>query len=183
MKSLQLLALSTLLLPIAAQAQSAPAGDAVANPITVTVKQQLGRSSRIMVQAADMMPAEKYSFAPMPGMMTFGQQIQHDAQFFGNLCAQISGKPAPDTKDLKDTDPKDKLVAALKSMFDFCTSALANVDDSNLGQVVGKLGPNNLTRGGALILLSDEFADHYGAEGTYLRLNNMLPPTAQPAKK
>ncbi len=184
MKRLGILAVAALLLPVVAGAQ-APAGDAaaaMANPISTTVKQQLARSSRIMVQAADMMPADKYGFMPAAGMMTFGQQILHDTQFFSGLCSQISGKPAPDTKDLKDTDPKDKLVAGMKGMFDFCTSALANVDDSKLGETVGKMGPMSLTRGGALILLSDEFADHYGAQGTYLRLNGMLPPTAQPKK-
>lgn len=182
MKRLGILALAALCLPVVAGAQAPAAGGAMANPISSTVKQQLMRSSRIMVQAADEMPSDKYGFMPTAGMMTFGQQILHDLQTFGGLCAQISGMPAPDTKDFKDTDPKDKLVAGLKASFDFCTSALSGVDDSKLGETVGKMGPMSLTRGAALIILSDEFADHYGAEGSYLRLNGMLPPTAQPKK-
>jgi len=35
----------------------------------------------------------------------------------------------------------------------------------------------------ALIGLSDGWNDHYGAEAIYLRLNGILPPTAQPAPK
>jgi len=33
-----------------------------------------------------------------------------------------------------------------------------------------------------LITLSDDWYDHYGAQAMYLRLNGILPPTAQPAK-
>ncbi len=35
----------------------------------------------------------------------------------------------------------------------------------------------------ALIVLSDDWYDHYGAQAIYLRLNGILPPTAQPVKK
>jgi hypothetical protein len=32
----------------------------------------------------------------------------------------------------------------------------------------------------ALIALTSDWADHYSATAMYLRLNNLLPPTAQP---
>ncbi len=84
---------------------------------------------------------------------------------------------------MADTDPKDKLVAALKSSFDFCTTALASADDSKLGEPM-TLGPNRQsTRAGVMILLSDEWFDHYGTQAVYLRLNGILPPTAQPPKQ
>ncbi len=35
----------------------------------------------------------------------------------------------------------------------------------------------------ALIALSDGWNDHYGTQAIYLRLNGILPPTAQPAPK
>jgi hypothetical protein len=106
----------------------------------------------------------------------------HSAQANYNLCSKISGGTAPDVA-LTDTDPKDKLVGALKSSFDFCASALASADDSKLGDSVS-LGPNRQsTRAGALILLSDEWFDHYGTQAVYLRLNGILPPSAQPQKQ
>ena len=45
-----------------AQQTSAP----VANPVTATVKSQLPRFAKNMVEAAQAMPAEKYSFKPTP---------------------------------------------------------------------------------------------------------------------
>ena len=47
-------------------------------------------------------------------------------------------RPAGDK--LSETDPKDKLVSALKASFDFCTQTLAKVDDSNLGEQLTLFG-------------------------------------------
>jgi hypothetical protein len=99
-----------------------------------------------------------------------------------HLCSMISGMGMPKMEELKETDPKEKLAGALKSSFDFCTEALGKVDDSNLGEVVFTRGNFSLTRAGAMIALTDDFADHYSGAAMYLRLNGLLPPTAQPHK-
>lgn len=169
----------TLFATLAASAQEASAP--VANPVTSTVKAQLTRYAKNMVAAADLMPAEKFNFRPTPEMNTFGHLILHIAQSNNILCSKISGAAAPDVK-LTDTDAKDKLVAALKASFDYCTSALANVDDSKLGEPMTLFGNRPASRAAALIALSDDWYDHYGTQAMYLRLNGILPPTAQPAK-
>jgi hypothetical protein len=86
----------------------------------------------------------------------------------------------PDIKNLKDTDSKDKLVEAVKGSFDFCTKEINGLDDSTLGQSVGKMGPNNLSRGGALLILGEDWFDHYGTMALYLRMNGIVPPSAKP---
>jgi len=161
----------------APQASTTP----VANPVSSFVKQQLARFNKNMVAAAEAMPAEKYSFKPTPEMNSFAHLTIHIAEGNNGLCSKISGTPAPSEK-LTDDDPKDKLVAGLKSSFDFCTTALANVDDSKLSEPVVLFGSFSSSRAGALIALSMGFADHYGAQAIYLRLNGILPPTAQPKK-
>ena len=161
----------------APQASTTP----VANPVSSFVKQQLARFNKNMVAAAEAMPAEKYSFKPTPEMNSFAHLTIHIAEGNNTLCSKISGTPAPSEK-LTDDDPKDKLVAGLKASFDFCTTALANVDDSKLGEPVVLFGRFPSSRAGALIALSNGFADHYGAQAIYLRLNGILPPTAQPNK-
>jgi hypothetical protein len=153
----------------------------VANPVSSFVKQQLARFNKTMVAAAEAMPAEKYSFKPTPEMNTFAHLTIHIAEGNNSLCSKISGTPAP-TEKLKDDDPKDKLVAGLKSSFDFCNTALANVDDSKLSDPIVLFGSFSSSRAGALIALSMGFADHYGAQAIYLRLNGILPPSAQPKK-
>ncbi len=154
----------------------------VANPVSATVKSQLPRFAKNMVAAAEAMPAEKYGFKPTPEMNSFGHLVMHIVQSNNLLCSKISGATAPDAK-LADTDAKDKLVAGLKASFEFCTTALANVDDSKLGESMILFGNRPASRAAALIALSDGWNDHYGAQAIYLRLNGILPPTAQPAPK
>jgi len=160
--------------------QAAPASGPVANPVTTMIKSQLPRFEKNMVGAAELMPPDKYSFKATPESTSFGHMVAHSLQANNHLCALISGGTAPDVK-LADTDSKDKLVAGLKDSFAYCTTALANVDDSKLSDPM-TAGPFQTSRAGALILLSDEWFDHYAALATNLRLNGILPPSAQPKK-
>jgi hypothetical protein len=158
---------------------AAPAGP-VANPVTTMVKSQLTRYEKNMVAAADSMPAEKYGYKPTPEMNSFGHVVMHIAQSNYFLCAKISGQTAPEFK-LTDADGKDKLVAGLKASFEYCSTALAGVDDSKLSDPLTLFGSRQTSRAGALIILSDDWYDHYAGQAIYLRLNGILPPTAQPA--
>jgi len=173
----------------AAGAQQAPANaqemaklGTIPNPVSAAVKNQLPRFSKNMVAAAEAMPAEKYNFKPTPEMNSFGHLVMHIAQSNNSLCSKISGAAAPDVK-ISDSDPKDKLVAALKASFEYCTTALEKVDDSKLGDQMMLFGNHPFSRAGVLIILSDDWYDHYGAQAIYLRLNGILPPTAQPPKQ
>jgi uncharacterized damage-inducible protein DinB len=177
---LVLVALVVFAIGAAASAQQSAAP--VANPVSTTVKNQLTRFNKNVVAAAEAMPAEKYGFKPTPEMNSFGHLVIHIVESNTILCSKISGTAAPESK-LADTDGKDKLVAGLKASFDFCTTALANVDDSKLGESMVLFGNRPATRAAALIGLSNGWSDHYGAQAIYLRLNGILPPTAQPAPK
>jgi len=154
----------------------------VQSPVSGMIKSQLPRFSKNMVAAAEAMPAEKYGFKPTPEMNSFGHLVMHIAQSNNGLCSKISGMDAPDVK-IADTDPKDKLVEALKASFDYCAKALEKVDDSKLGDQMMLFGNRPFSRAGAMIILSDDWYDHYGTQAIYLRLNGILPPTAQPAPK
>jgi len=163
-----------------AQTAAPAASETVPNPVSSTVKNQLTRFNKNMVGAAEAMPADKYGFKPTPEMITFGHLVMHIAQSNNLLCAKLSGTPAPEGK-LEETDPKDKLVAGLKASFDYCSTALANLDDSKLGEQI-TLFDRTLPRAVAWIALSDGWNDHYSGQAVYLRLNGILPPSAQPKK-
>jgi len=104
----------------------------VKNPVSTVVKESLPRQQKNLVAAAEEMPADKYDFKPTPQQMSFGKLVMHITESNNYLCAKISDTPAPKSEELKETDGKDKLVAALKASFDFCSTALAKVDDSKL---------------------------------------------------
>lgn len=167
--------------------QAAPAASAapdmtpVANPVSGFVKGGVARYQKNMVAAAEAMPAEKYGFKPSPEMNSFGHLAVHIAQSNNTFCSKISGQAAPDVK-IAETDPKDKLVAAMKDSFAFCAAALDKVDDSKLGEQIILFGSRPISRGGALVALGGSWTDHYATQAIYLRLNGILPPTAQPTK-
>ena len=151
------------------------------NPVTSVVKEILPRQEKNLVAAEEEMPADKFGFHPPP-QMTFGSLVLHIIESNNYLCAKISDVPELKPTGLKDTDEKDKLVAALKASFDFCTTALGKVDDSKLADEIELFGGRKGPRAFALIALTNDWADHYSSVATYLRLNGLLPPTAQPKK-
>lgn len=148
------------------------------NPVTDTVRQLLTRQSHNLTAAAEQMPAEKYSYHPTEQQMTFGKLVEHIIESNNFLCARISGQAEP-KDEVKDSDGKDKLVPALKQSFEFCTSAMAKVQDADLSGSVEMWGGRKAPKAAAVIGLTNDWADHYGAAAIYLRLNGMLPPTAQ----
>src|SRR5713101_7783203 len=161
--------------PPTGAAAAPPDMSPVANPVSTFVKAGVARYQKNMTAAAEAMPAEKYGFKPSPEMNSYGHLMMHIAQTNNTFCAKISGQAEP--------DPKDKLVAAIKDSFAFCTTALEKVDDSKLGEQIVVFGNRPMSRGGALVALGGSWTDHYATQAIYLRLNGILPPTAQPEKK
>jgi uncharacterized damage-inducible protein DinB len=133
-------------------------------------------------ECADEMPADKYSYHPTPEQWTFGKIVSHVAQSDFNLCSILSDTPVPQNWKVTDTDPKEKLVPAVKASLDFCSQALASLQDSKLGDTVKFFGGRQVPRARALIELTDDLEDHYSQLASYLRLNGMVPPSVKPAK-
>lgn len=151
------------------------------NPVTTVIKEILPRQAKNLQGAVETMPADKFGFKPTEAQMTFGHLVWHVTDSNNYLCAKASDLPQPKVDEPKETD-KDALLAALKASFDFCTSSLAKVDDSKLADTIQAYGGRDVPRAWALIALTNDWADHYAAAATYLRLNGLLPPTAQPKK-
>jgi uncharacterized damage-inducible protein DinB len=153
------------------------------NPVTSVVKEILPRQQKNLVGAVEAMPAEKFGYKPTEQQMTFGHLVLHVIGANNHLCSTIGDIPEVKAPvPLKESDSKDKLVEALKASFDFCNSALNKVDDSKLGDEVELFGGRKGPRAFAMFALTNNWADHYSAAAMYLRLNGLLPPTAEPKK-
>lgn len=159
----------------------APSAEATANPVVSSAKMLYQRDEKNMTGAAEEMPADKYSYHPTPDQWTFGKLVSHVAQSNGGLCGALSGTPAPASLHVSDTASKAELVAALKASFDFCSSAFDGLTDAKLGETINVFH-RQMPRAMALVLLPSDLADHYSQMASYLRLNGMLPPSAQPRK-
>lgn len=152
------------------------------NPVTTVLREIMPRQQKNLIAAVEEMPADKYSFKPTPSQMSFGHLVEHMVGSNFELCAKVGDIPAPKSSAAKESDGKDKLVAALKASFDFCNTAAAKADDSKLGDTVELYGGRQGPRAFVYFALTNDWADHYSAAAMYLRLNSLLPPTAQPKK-
>jgi len=177
--SVLLLALAALPLSLAAQAAASAAAPASKSPVADGLRGMEQRFSRILIAAAEAMPADKYTYRPTPAQMSFAQIQVHLANE-GNdvLCGNTAGTEAPKRAAVDTTATKEQLVARLKETFQFCEQAFAKMDDSKLADPVSMFGMN-MNRAMAVLITVADWSDHYSQEANYLRLNSILPPTAQ----
>jgi hypothetical protein len=153
------------------------------NPVSDAVRQSLVQQSKNLIASAELMPTDKYGYHPTDAQMTFGRLVVHIVQTNSFICSAIGSMPAPDVLKLADSAPKETLVEAIKQSFSYCTDALAKVTDAQLGEEVSMMGRRTgQSRAAAMITITNDWADHYSTAASYLRLNGILPPTAQPKK-
>lgn len=164
-----------------AQAPAPLPAEAAANPVVYSAKMLYQRDAKNMIAAAEEMPENKYSYHPTADQWSFAKLISHVAQSNGGLCGALSGTTAPATLHVSDTASKADLVAALRASFDFCGPVIDNLTDAKLGETINVFH-RTMPRAMALVLLPSDLADHYSQMAGYLRLNGMLPPSAQPRK-
>jgi len=171
-----------LLVATAAIAQTAPAPAApapVKNPVSSALRDILPNRQKNTVAAIEAMPADKFGFKPTADQSTFGHLVTHMIEANNTLCSKAASAAAPKGDEAKESDGKDKLVAALKGSFDYCADALAKMDDSKLGEVTEIFPGRQGSRAWASLVLASSWADHYAEAAMYLRLNGVLPPTAK----
>jgi len=148
------------------------------NPVSDAIRSALPGRAKNITAAAEDMPSEKYSYKPTPEQRPFGGWVLHTAEANYTFCGKLAGADAPELT-AKETDPKEKLVAALKQSFDFCSAQLPKLQDSKLGEEVMLGKDRKVTKSALVLILSGSWADHYGQMATYMRLNGLLPPTAK----
>ncbi len=179
-----LLALPTF---VAAQQPAAPQTD----PITAAFRGRLTTLHRNLAQAFDSIPGDKFGYKPTPAQLTIGYIAQHLANDnylfcsnFGDMKPTRSNMELTTPDSVKATWPKAELLVQLKAANAFCESALAQVNDQNISAAVTMSLPNGQTRPTTRIAMvlghALDNADHYSQLANYMRLNNILPPTALP---
>ncbi len=144
-----------------------------------------------IVEIAEVMPAEKYSFKPgsagFKGVRTFGEELRHIAVDNYVLGAGILGeKPpvevGPGEDGPADIRSKDQVLSYLKASFTYMHRATAAIDDANLTVPTPEISPwpqGTATRLGLAIEDCVHTWDHYGQLVEYLRMNGIVPPASR----
>jgi hypothetical protein len=169
--------LALLFLAPLVRAQAVPAE--TKNPVSAALREILPGRQKNTVAAIEAMPADKFDYKPSGDQRTFGQLVDHMVETNYLLCGKAAAVPAGTVEGTKDTDSKDKRVTAVKASFDFCSEALAKMDDSKLTETTEGFGGKQVTRAWISLVLAGTWADHYAEAAMYLRLNGVLPPTAK----
>ena len=144
-----------------------------------------------IIGVAEVMPEEKYSFAPTQGefrgVRTFAEQLRHIAADNYLLGAGIleekppadtgvgeSGSAAPHTKA--------EIIAYVKASFAYMHRAAATIDDANQPiptPAISPWPPGTATRLGVAMEDCIHTWDHYGQLVIYLRMNGIVPPESR----
>jgi hypothetical protein len=164
------------------QTPAAKTAESNKDPVASSLRALLPRSQNNTVGAIEAMPADKFSYKPTADQMTFAHLAVHIIGFNNAVCAKAGDVPAPKVEEAKETDSKEQLVAAVKASYAFCTDALSKMDDSKLGDTIDWFGGKQAPRAMAALVLASGWSDHYATAAMYLRLNGVLPPSAQPKK-
>ena len=131
-----------------------------------------------LVAAFDSIPAARYDFRPMPSQQTVGFIAQHleDANY--SLCERLGEmkRSATVRSSVADTVkakwPKDTLVARLRASLDFCNDVLERLP-----------GVSTPALTATLLAFETDLAEHYSQIAVYMRMLNLVPPSALPPPK
>jgi len=130
---------------------------------------------------ANAMPAESYSYRPVPEELSFGQLMVQVAAANLNACSLASGMPRipiPPAAAAAAKDPNvDKAVAIqfLTDTFKFCNEAVASMTPERMDAVVGTT--RKMTGFEWLWSYFTHTAHHRGQAEVYLRMKGIVPPT------
>ena len=116
-----------------------------------------------VTKAAEMVPAEKYSYRPTDTVRTFGQLIGHITDSYNYFCAHGVGNKVEwsDAIEKGKTD-KDTLLPKLKEAVGRCNTAYG-ANNAQLRPLFTNVGHTSL---------------HYGNIITYMRMMGLKPPSS-----
>ena len=146
---------------------------------------------RNVVGAADVMPADKYSFAPTEGefrgVRTFGRQVKHLAATNYILAAAALGEDAPagagDEAGPDSVNTKAEILDYVRGSFAQLRKAVDRIGEPH---AVVRSSPISPFQGGTATRLALTVEalihayDHYGQLVEYLRMNGIIPPASRP---
>jgi len=148
-------------------------------------------TEKLIVSAADAMPADKYGFAPtdgeFKGVRTFGQMVKHlSATNYILAAAALAEEPPADAGDELGPEAvrtKAEVLNYLKSSFAYLDKAIEAIGQKTAPVRSSPISPLKSTEATRLALVVETLVhafDHYGQMVEYLRMNGVVPPASRP---
>jgi len=163
----------------AAVAQQPAPAQAPAPSLVTEVQTTFNNIKGYITKAAAQFPEDKYTWQPTPAVRSWARLVAHVADDNNGACAVLAGVQRPARLDNEDTNnsaankmTKADLEKALADSFALCDKAFAAVTEANMMERNG-----NRSKIGTLIYDTSHINEHYGNLVTYMRLNNLVPPS------
>lgn len=139
---------------------------------------ELDHASRQLLQLAEAIPAEKYSWRPAPGVRSVSEVFMHLAIANHFLLSQTGAAPSIDLKSLgqepeKSKTAKDEVIAFLRSSFEPLKTNYATADKQKKVMLFGK---KEVTVDGVFARILVHNHEHMGQMIAYARMNGVVPP-------
>ena len=147
-------------------------------------------AEKLVVSAADAMPADKYGFAPTDGefkdVRTFGQMVKHlSATNYILAAAALGEEPPADAGDEVGPEAvrtKAQILNYVKGSFVYLDKAVESIGQKNTRVRSSPISPLKSTEATRLALVVESIVhafDHYGQMVEYLRMNGVVPPASR----
>lgn len=137
---------------------------------------QFTNASRVL-QLAETMPAETYSWRPEEGVRSVGEVYTHIAQA-NYMILSTMGISAPEgvnPEAIGSLTNKDQIVQALSESNDFVLASVIDLPAEKLSETFELFG-RSLNGEGVLVFLLNHMSEHVGQSIAYARMNNVTPP-------
>jgi uncharacterized damage-inducible protein DinB len=133
-----------------------------------------------VMQLAQAIPADKYSWTPEKGVRSVAEVCAHiiSANYFfaSKLGAKIPDGVKMETLDLK---TKDAIAAELKRSYNLVIGAIKNTPDASLATKVEFPFPGEYTNMSAILIVVGHSNEHLGQLIAYARMNKIAPPWSE----
>ena len=135
-----------------------------------------------VMQLAQAIPADKYSYTPQPGVRSIAEVCAHiiSANYF--FASKLGGKIPADVKMEtieKDLKTKDAIATQLKQSYELMIGAIKSTNDAALGTKVEFPFPGEFTGMTAVLISLGHSNEHLGQLIAYARMNGITPPWSQ----
>ena len=134
---------------------------------------------------AEAIPADKYNWRPAPDVRSIAEVFLHVSAANYNLY-KLVGTPPPSSVDVKNleksTTDKATVIATLKDSFAHAKAAIKAMPDADLNKSLDWFGGKNTERG-ILLFIVRHAAEHLGQAIAYARVEGIIPPWTEDARK
>jgi len=155
--------------------QAQTAGGSSANPLSTAIKHSYDNDKLNILEAAEKVPEDAYSFKPTPDIRTFAEVLNHIASSQMHTCSTVLGSSMSYSAPA-DNASKANVVAALKASFEECDRAYGSMTDTTGMQTV-KSYRGEVPKLVALMMNNEHDSDEYGVLTVYMRLKGIVPPS------